>query len=197
VEGEFSEVRNPKQLASNSKDTRFGGYARPPTALILNALASEASHSRRANRYFARLPTAKVRREVVFKKDQAPQPVDLTFTLGPEYCGFPVLFEVSGKTKATELPNGDRLYQNPTLRVTLTNKETGKQETHGSTGTIRATDLEGGDVSLVSTGQNVIFSPSIGILVLNGRYTFVEDEDENFTQPQGNGRIIKACDQLA
>ena len=133
----------------------------------------------------------------MFKKDQAPQPVDLTETFGPEYCGFPVLFEVSGKTKARELPNGDRLYQNPTLRVTLTNKETGKQVTHGSTGTIRATDLEDGDVSLVSTGQNVIFSPSIGIVVLNGRYTFVEDEDENLSQPQGDGRIIKACDQLA
>ncbi len=132
----------------------------------------------------------------MFKKDQAPQPVNLTETLGPEYCGFPVLSEVSGKTKATELPNGDRLYQNPNLRVTLTNKESGKQETHVSTGTIRATDLEGGETSLVSTGQNVIYSPSIGILVLNGRYTFVEDEDGNLSQPKGSGSIIDACDRL-
>ena len=133
----------------------------------------------------------------MFKKGQAPQPVNLTDTLGTEVCGFPVLYEVSGKMKAKELPNGDRLYQNPTLRVTLTNEANGKQETHGSTGTIRATDLEGGDVSLVSTGQNVIYSSTIGILVLNGRYTFVEDEDENFTQPQGTGKIIKICDRLA
>ena len=133
----------------------------------------------------------------MFKKGQAPQPVNLTDTLGTEVCGFPVLYEVNGRMKAKELPNGDRLYQNPTLRVTLTNEANGKQETHGSTGTIRATDLEGGDVSLVSTGQNVIYSPSIGILVLKGRVTFVEDRDGNFSQPKGDGSIINVCDQLA
>jgi hypothetical protein len=49
-----------------------------------------------------------VRREAVFKsgkqKDQGPQPVNFTETLGPEYCGFPVLSEVSGKMNVIDLP---------------------------------------------------------------------------------------------
>ena len=130
-------------------------------------------------------------------KDQAPEHVNITETLGPEYCGFPVLYEASGKNQSIDLPNGDRLYKNPGLRVTLTNKETGKQVTYVATGTFRATDLEGGETLLVTTGQTVLSSPNIGILVLNGRYTFVEDEDGNFSQPKGDGSIIDACKELA
>ena len=65
-----------------------------------------------------------------------------------------------------------------------------------STGTIRVTELEGGDLSLVTTGQTVLTNPKIGILALNGRYTFVEDRDGNFSQPEGNGKRIDVCDQL-
>ena len=126
-----------------------------------------------------------------------PEPVNLTETLGPEYCGFPVLSEVSGKMNVIDLPNGDSLWKYPGLRITLTNKETGKQETYVSTGGFRATKLKGGETLLVSTGQNVIYSPSIGILVLKGRVTFVEDRDGNFSQPKGDGSIVNVCDQLA
>jgi hypothetical protein len=131
------------------------------------------------------------------KKDQAPGPLNYTETLGTEYCDFPVLAEGSGKLNVIDLPNGDRLYKYPGYRVTLKNEETGKQETYVSTGGFRATDLEGDETLLVSTGQNVIYSPSIGILVLKGQFTFVEDRDGNFSQPKGNGSIINACAQLA
>jgi hypothetical protein len=145
--------------------------------------------------------STKSKGEVVFvagrSKDQAPEPVNFTETLGTEYCAFPVLYKVSGKMNIIEQPNGDRLYKYPALRLTLTNKETGKQVTHVTTGTVRASDLEGGETLLVTTGQTVINSPNTGILVLKGRYTFVEDEDGNFSQPEGNGRIIDACVQLA
>ena len=129
-------------------------------------------------------------------KDQAPEPLNWKETLGTDHCSFPVLVEGSGKMNVIDLPNGDTLYKNPGTRVTLTNEETGKQVTYVSTGTIRATELEGGELSMVSTGQTVIHSPNIGILALKGRFTFVE-EDGNFSQPKGDGSIINVCDQLA
>ena len=130
-------------------------------------------------------------------KDQAPEPLNWKETLGTDHCSFPVLVEGSGKMNVIDLPNGDSLWKYPGLRITLTNKETGKQETYVSTGGFRATKLKGGETLLVSTGQNVIYSPSIGILVLKGRVTFVEDRDGNFSQPKGDGSINNVCDQLA
>jgi hypothetical protein len=130
-------------------------------------------------------------------KDQGPEPVDFTETLSTEFCPFPVRYEASGKTKTIELPNGDRLFKNDGTRVTLTNLENGKQETFVVTGTIRATELEGGDLQLVSTGQTLFSSPNIGLLRLTGRFTVVEDEEGNLSQPKGDGSIIDVCAQLA
>jgi hypothetical protein len=127
-----------------------------------------------------------------------PEPVNFEpRTLGPEYCGFPVLYEVSGKTKAIELPNGDVLFKNPGVRVTLTNLETGKQVTYVVSGSTRLTELEGGELLVVTTGRTVLDNPSIGILVPIGRFTLVIDEEGHFSQPMGNGRLIDACAQLA
>ena len=63
-------------------------------------------------------------------------------------------------------------------------------------GKFRATYPKGGDVSMVASGQTVLYSPTIGMLMLNGRFTFVEDRDGNFSQPKGNGKRIDVCDQL-
>jgi hypothetical protein len=65
-----------------------------------------------------------------------------------------VLYEVSGKTKAIELPNGDVLFKNPGVRVTLTNLETGKQVTYVVTGSTRLTELEGGELLVVYDGPD-------------------------------------------
>ena len=127
-----------------------------------------------------------------------PEPINFPpEILGPEYCGFPVLYDVSGKTKVIDLPNGDVLFKYPGVRVTLTNLETGKQLTYVVTGSTRLTELEGGARSLVTTGQTVLSNPDIGILVPIGRFTFVIDEEGNFSQPTGNGRLIDACARLA
>ena len=126
-----------------------------------------------------------------------PEPVNFTETLGPEYCGFPVLYEVSGKTKVINLPNGDTLFKNPGVRVTLTNLETGEQVTYVVAGTARVRELEGGELLVISTGRTVLNNPSIGILVPIGRFTFVIDEEGNFSQPTGKGRLIDACARLA
>ena len=127
-----------------------------------------------------------------------PEPVNFPpETLGTEYCGFPVLYEVSGKTKVIELPNGDVLFKNPGVRVTLTNLETDEQVTYVVSGSTRLTELEGGELLVVSTGRTVLSNPSIGVLVPTGRFTFVIDEEGNFSQPTGTGRLLDACAQLA
>jgi len=126
-----------------------------------------------------------------------PEPVDDTFTEGG-LCDFPVLFEISGKNKVIDLPNGDVLFKNPGLRVTLTNvDEPTNQVTYVSTGTIRLTELEDGELLLVTTGRTVLFNEDIGILVPIGRFTLVIDKKGNFSQPTGNGRLIDACARLA
>jgi hypothetical protein len=100
-------------------------------------------------------------------------------TLGPEYCGFEVPYEVSDN------------------RVILTNVGTGEQVTYVATGTIRVPELEGGELLMVTTGRTVLDNPNIDILVPIGRFTFVIDEEGNFSQPTGNGRLIDACARLA
>ena len=127
---------------------------------------------------------------LVPKAASAAPPEPVTFPpleLGEEYCGFPVLYEVSGKTKVIELPSGD----------TLTNLETGKQVTYVATGTIRLTESENGELLLITTGRTVLSDENIGILVPIGRFTLVIDEEGHFSQPMGNGRLIDACAQLA
>ena len=137
---------------------------------------------------------------LVPKAASAAPPEPVTFPplpLGEEYCGFPVLYEVSGKTKVIELPSGDTLFKNPGSRVTLTNLETGKQVTYVATGTIRLTESENGELLLITTGRTGLSDENIGILVPIGRFTLVIDEEGHFSQPMGNGRLIDACAQLA
>lgn len=127
-----------------------------------------------------------------------PEPVTFPpLELGEEYCGFPVLYEVSGKTKVTNLPSGDTLFKNPGGRVTLTNLDTGEQVTYVATGTIRLTESEDGELLLVTTGRTVLSDENIGILVPIGRFTLVIDEEGHFSQPTGEGELIDACARLA
>ncbi len=130
---------------------------------------------------------------------EPPQPVTFPpLELGKEYCGFPVLYEVSGKTKVIDLPNGDTLFKNPGGRVTLTNlDEPTNQLTYVSTGTIRLTESENGELLLITTGRTVLADENIGILVPIGRFTLVIDEEGHFSQPTGKGRLIDVCARLA
>ena len=130
-------------------------------------------------------------------KDQVLEPVNFTETLGPKYCDFPVLYEASGKTKVIDLPNGDVLFKNPASRVTFTNlAEPTHRLSYVATGTVRLTELENGDLSLVTTGRTVILDENIGIFVPIGRFTTIID-DGNFSAPVGYGRLIDVCARLA
>src|SRR5918997_2683083 len=72
-----------------------------------------------------------------------PDPVTFPpLELGEEYCGFPVLYEVSGKTKVINLPSGDTLFKNLGGRVTLTNLDTGEQVSSIAPRPIRLTESE-------------------------------------------------------
>ena len=127
-----------------------------------------------------------------------PDPVTFPpLELGEEYCGFPVLYEVTGKTKVINLPSGDTLFKNPGGRVTLTNLDTGEQVTYVATGSIRLTESENGELLLITTGRTVLSDENIGILVPIGRFTLGIDEDGHFSQPTGKGRLIDACARLA
>ena len=128
---------------------------------------------------------------------EPPEPIDFPPEELVGYCDFPVLYEVSGKTKVIELPSGDTLFKNPGSRVTLTNLETGKQVTYVATGTIRLTESEDGELLLITTGRTVLSDENIGILVPIGRFTLVIDEEGHFSQPTGKGRLIDVCARLA
>ena len=131
----------------------------------------------------------------------APQPVDVTVTLPG--CDFPVLAEVSGKSKVQELPGGRTLSTSPGLRITLTNQEdTSNQVTYVITGSFLIRELDDGTESVVARGRNLIFGPDVGMFLTIGRFTFIGQTIEDgptvaITRPTGEGRIIDVCAQLA
>ena len=128
-----------------------------------------------------------------------PEPVDDTFTIEEGVCDFPVLAEVSGKTKIIELPGEAFIATSPGVRITLTNQDQPTHQlTYVITGALHATELGSGDLLLVVTGRNLLFDPSFGMLLTIGRFTQVFDEQtETLTPPKGKGRVIDVCDRLA
>ncbi len=129
-----------------------------------------------------------------------PEPIPFPHFTVRGACDFPVLVESSGRIKYIDLPNGDFLVKYPGDRITLTNKkDPTHQLTYVATGTVHVTELENGDLLLVTTGRSVflIQDKNIGILVPIGRFTTVIDEKGNFSPPTGHGRLIDACARLA
>jgi hypothetical protein len=127
-----------------------------------------------------------------------PEPIPFPTDTVRGVCDFPVLVESTGRSKVIELPNGDTLFQNPGLRVTLTNLEDPThQVTYRDSGPVRVTELEGDEVLLVFTGRNVVYSESIGMFLAIGHFSTVIDEEGNFTPLSGHGRLIDICARLA
>jgi hypothetical protein len=130
-----------------------------------------------------------------------PEPVDVTATIPG--CEFPVLAEVSGKSKVIDLPSGQTLITSPGLRITLTNvEEPTNQVTYVITGSFLATEQDDGNFFVVARGRNLVFGPDVGIFLTIGRYTFIGQNIENgptiaLTQPTGEGRLIDVCTVLA
>ena len=110
---------------------------------------------------------------VLPKASQAepPGPGDVTFE-APDVCDFPLLVEFTGKTKTINL-DGSQLITSPGLRATLTNLEDpDNQVSFGITGPIRLTELEGGVLSVVGRGRNLLLDPGGGAFLTIGRVVF-------------------------
>jgi hypothetical protein len=125
-----------------------------------------------------------------------PEPVDVTVEIPG--CEFPVLAEVSGKSKEIDLPSGKTLFTSPGLRITLTNlEELENQVTYVITGSFLATEQADGNFFVVARGRNLIFGPDVGMFLTIGRFTFVGSNADGvfvaLTPPTGEGRLIDVC----
>jgi hypothetical protein len=133
-----------------------------------------------------------------------PEPVDSTPFTVPEgiACDFPLQAELSGKSNVKELPGGRTLSTSPGLRVTLTNvEEPSNQVSYVITGSFLIRELDDGNEFVVARGRNIVFGPDVGMFLTIGRFTFVAFDADGtplaLTQPEGNGRLIDVCAQLA
>jgi hypothetical protein len=127
-----------------------------------------------------------------------PGPIPFPTTTETGICEFDVLVQSTGRSKVIETGSGDVLFTNPGLRVTLTNlDEPANTVTYRDSGPVRVTELEGGEVLLVFTGRNVVYSESIGMFLAIGRFSTIIDEEGNFTPLSGHGRLIDICARLA
>ncbi|MCY1675589.1 hypothetical protein OVA06_12880 [Pseudarthrobacter sp. SL88] len=103
-----------------------------------------------------------------------------------ELCAFPVRIEITGKTKLIGDWLEDHKTTSPGFKVTTTNLASGKTVKYTATGSSRytvATDKAGNKYfEVVSTGQNLLFSPELGGLFFvrgNVNYAVTLDLPEN------------------
>jgi hypothetical protein len=130
-------------------------------------------------------------------EDVDPQPITLEGV-----CDFPVLLELTGKSKVIQLGGGRTILTSPNLNVVATNlTEPANQVSLNITGAIHQTLLEDGSVKSVFTGRNLV----VGILdvptfldLTIGHFTFVLAANGTIGQElSGTGQRIKICDLLA
>ena len=117
-------------------------------------------------------------------------------------CDFPTRFDVTGKTKTIEQPDGSWIVTSPGFYVTVTNLDTGEALTFNATGSTHATPrLDGsGIVDYVITGRNLALDPA-GVFLNIGRFTYTLDESVSpvvVVKPQeGTGQAIDVCELLS
>jgi hypothetical protein len=131
-------------------------------------------------------------------KDPTAPPTDFA-SVG---CTFPLHFELTGKAKTIELPDGGFIFTSPGLDVTVTNVDTGEEATFNITGsTFASAPDKDGIVSNVITGRNLAFDPA-GVFLNIGRFTFALDQSDPedptvFEQQEGKGQAIDVCELLS
>jgi hypothetical protein len=104
---------------------------------------------------------------------------------------------LSGKEQVPDLPGDRFIFTSPGLTATLTNLETGNQETLSITGAFHQTTLENGDVQTVATGRNLLGDPEAGFVLAIGDFSFVFDKKGKLVQPlSGEGQLIDICELL-
>jgi hypothetical protein len=130
--------------------------------------------------------------------DVPEEPIDLDSGAVFGNCDFPIRLEYSGKAKTLQLPGERFIFTSPGLTATLTNVETGEQETVTITGAFHQTTLENGDVVTEATGRNLLGDPEAGFVVAVGNFSYVFDKKGNLVQPlSGEGQLIDVCDLLS
>jgi hypothetical protein len=116
-----------------------------------------------------------------------------------DVCDFPVLVEITGKTKTIVLPDGSQLITSPGLRATLTNLEdSDNQVSFGITGPIRLTELENGVLLGVGRGRNLLLDPGGGTFLTIGRVEFTLTPTAvegvyDITILESTGPVIDVC----
>ena len=143
----------------------------------------------------------------------APEDASFTFDLPPQDdadltspasfgCDFPVRFDVTGKAKTIELPDGGFIMTAPGLYVTVTNLDTLEALTFNITGsTFASAPDENGFVDYVITGRNLALDPA-GLFLNEGRFTYTLDQSDpkniKIVKPQeGKGQAIDVCALLS
>ncbi len=117
-------------------------------------------------------------------------------------CNFPLHFELTGKAKTIELPDGGFIFTSPGLDVTVTNVDTGEEVTFNVTGSIfRSAPEDNGIVDYVITGRNLALDPA-GVFLNIGRFTYTLDESDpdniQIVKPQeGEGQAFDVCELLS
>jgi hypothetical protein len=130
-------------------------------------------------------------------KDPTAPPTDFA-SVG---CTFPLHFELTGKAKTIELPDGGFIFTSPGLDVTVTNVDTGEEVTFNVTGSIfKSAPDDNGIVDYVITGRNLALDPA-GVFLNIGRFTYTLDESDpanpKIVKPQeGEGQAIDVCELL-
>jgi hypothetical protein len=122
-------------------------------------------------------------------------------------CDFPTRFDVTGKTKTIEQPDGSWIVTSPGFYVTVTNLVTLEALTFNATGSTHATPRPDGSgiVDYVITGRNVALDP-FGVFLNKGRFTYSllldkPTPDGNLIKivkpQQGKGQAIDVCALLS
>ena len=132
----------------------------------------------------------------------APVPVEGSQILEPGAvfgrCDFPILYELSGKTKLLTLPGGRFITTAPDQTATLTNLATGTKVTLNITGVFNQTTDENGNVVTMATGRNLLGDPEAGFVLAIGNFSYVFDSKGKLVQPlQGEGQLIDVCELLS
>lgn len=124
-----------------------------------------------------------------------PTQVDETPFTVVGLCDFPLEVELSGKGKMIELPGERTLLTAPGLMVTITNIEDPNQHvTLNITGSYHQTLLDNGNTLTTATGRNIVFGPEGGILLTQGKFTFIADPFGNTIDVLStNGQVTDVC----
>ena len=123
-----------------------------------------------------------------------PNPINQTFVFSG-ICAFNVQVTVTGKAGVINLPSGGFILTSPGQSGTFTNlSDPTKSVTLNITGTDHISFDQNGDTINTLIGRNAFVSPSVGLLLLIGNFTFVTDPNGNIISgPTGTGTITDIC----